>query len=700
MTTAPHNMMPGLERSSLGRLLKHNDLIFAGGVGMVLATLLIPMPLFIMDMLLAVSIAVSLATLVVVLSAKESLEFSSFPSLLLLVTLFRVALNVASTRLILTEGAAGDIIHTFGKLVVGGNIVIGLVVFLILVVIQFIVITRGSERISEVAARFNLDAMPGKQMAIDADLNAGTIGEEEARTRRQKIVRESEFYGAMDGASKFIRGDAMAGVIIVAVNLVGGIIIGMLKGWGIQRSIDTFSILAIGDGLVTQIPAVVIATASGFLISKTSSHTSVSTDLVRQMLHRSRPLYIVAVMFLAMTMIPGFPKVPFIVLSGATLAVARILKRQEEENALAAKAPAPAATQEESTNVEELLDVDRLSIQVGARLIKVIDPRRKSSLSNRISPLRKKFAQQMGIVLPLVRLRDNVALEPNTYEIRLYNHVVATGKLEPEKLLAMDGGGVTNAMPGQVGREPVFNLPALWIPTEQKEEAELRGYTVVDPESVLMTHLSETLRRQAHELLSRDDVQKLVDRLKEKNPAVVTGVVGESVSLGLLHRVLQNLLRDGIAIRDIAQVIEILADNVSRTKDVNLLSELARKSVVRTITEQHTDDNGRILAIVLDPSLEHQLRTSVGEDGLALPGEQLMELTRRVAEAWRHVMEQGQDKTVLLCDFRVRSQLAAMLCRQIPGLPVLAYDEIAPGTQIQPVRTVSIQPAAEALAAK
>jgi len=697
MTTLPtNNLTPNFDGSPLGRLIRHNDLIFAGGVAMVLATLLIPMPLFVMDMLLAVSIAVSLATLVVVLSAKENLEFSSFPSLLLFVTLFRVALNVASTRLILTEGAAGDIIHTFGKMVVGGNIVIGMVVFLILVVIQFVVITKGAERISEVAARFNLDAMPGKQMAIDADLNAGLIGEEEARSRRQKIVRESEFYGAMDGASKFIRGDALAGLIIVAVNLIGGIVVGMLKGLDFGQSINKYSILAIGDGLVTQIPAVIIATASGFLISKTSSHTSISTDLAKQLLQRSRPLYIVAVLFLAMTLVKGFPKVPFLVLGGATWAIARMLRRQEAQAAADAAVPSPAAPAEESGNVEELLDVDRLSIQVGARLIKIIDPRRKSSLANRIAPLRKKFAQNMGLVLPLVRLRDNVALDPNTYEIRLYNHVVATGKLESEKFLAMDGGGVTRPMPGQTAREPVFNLPALWINAEQKEEAELHGYTVVDPESVLVTHLSETLRRYAHELLSRDDVQKLVDRLKEKNPAVVNGVIGESVPLGLLHRVLQNLLRDGIAIRDMAQIIEILADNAMRTKDINLLSELARKSVVRTITEQHADERGRVLAVVLDPQLEHQLRSGLGEEGFTLPAEPLMDLIRRTADAWKFAMEQGLDKTVLLCDFRIRAQLSALLARQIPGLPVLAYDEIAAGTPIQTIRTVNLLPAIEA----
>ncbi len=684
------------------RILAQNDVVFALGIAVVLMALLIPLPSEILDLLLSISIAVSIATLVVILSARESIEFSTFPSLLLFVTLFRLSINVASTRLILLNGSAGDIINTFGNFVVGGNMVIGLVVFLILVIIQFVVITKGAERISEVAARFNLDAMPGKQMAIDADLNAGLIGEEEARARRTKIVKESEFFGAMDGASKFIRGDAVAGLIITGINLVGGFVVGMTRGMSASDSIATYSILGVGDGLVTQIPALIIATASGFLISKTSTQSSVSSDLLRQFLSRSRPLYIVAFLLGAMVLVPGFPKWPFILLALTTGLIARALAGSERTAQAAPVAPKPVSTDEHGP-VEELLDVDRVSIQVGPRLIKTVDPGRKGSISSRVGPLRKKFAQEYGLVLPLVRLRDNVMLPPNRYEIRLHNHVVSYGDLEPDKLLAMDPGTVTTPIPGQTANEPVFNLPALWLNSDQKERAELAGYTVVDPETVLVTHLSETLRRHCHELLSRDDVQKLVDRLRDRQPAVVNGVVPEVVGMAVLHRVLQHLLKDGIPIRDLGQIIEALADNAGRTKDVGMLTELARKALVRTITEHHCDNAGRILAIVLDPSLEHDLRSGITKDvegeNLNLSPDRAMEFCRRAAGAWKTAMEAGQDKVVLLCDHRVRPHLAGLLSRQMPQLAVLAYDEIAIGTKVEQAGTISLTPAETGLVA-
>ncbi|NLW87889.1 MAG: flagellar biosynthesis protein FlhA [Planctomycetes bacterium] len=676
----------------LRRMLSQNDIMLAVALAVVLTTLLIPLPTFLLDLLLACSIAVAISTLVIILSAQESIEFSTFPSLLLFVTLFRLSLNVASTRLILLHGDAGDIIRTFGHFVVGGQVVVGLVVFLILVIIQFVVITKGAERISEVAARFNLDAMPGKQMAIDADLNAGLIGEDEARSRRQKIVKESEFYGAMDGASKFIRGDAVAGLIITAINLVGGFVVGMLRGMSAGQSIETYAILGVGDGLVSQIPAVVIATASGFLISKTSTQASLSQDLLRQFLCRSKPLYTAAGLMGAMVLVPGFPKVPFMALALGVGFIARTLAQAEQKAAV--KPPPQPAPAEEEAPVEELLDVDRICIQVGPSLIRTVDPRRKGSLSQRIAPLRRKFAQQYGIVLPLVRLRDNISLKPTSYEIRLHNHVVASGELQSEKFLAMDPGTVTNPIQGQEAKEPVFNLPALWITAEQKSQAEIAGYTVVDPETVLVTHLAEVLRAHSHELLGRDDVQKLVDRLREKQPALVNAVVGESLPLGLLQRVLQNLLKNGIPIRDLGIILESLADSVSRTKDVQMLTESARKALTRTITEQHSDSAGRILALVFEPSCEYELRNSLtrsqeGENFNIAP-ERAIELSRKIADAWKSAMELGQDKVVLLCDARLRPHLAALLCRQLPQLPVLAYDEICMGTKVESLATVSM----------
>jgi flagellar biosynthesis protein FlhA len=690
-----NDLLNGGGSPGLQRILAQNDIGFAIALASVLATLLIPLPTFLLDLLLSLSIAVAIATIVIVLSAKEAIELSTFPSLLLFVTLFRLSLNVASTRLILLHGDAGQIIQTFGQFVVGGNMVIGLVVFIILVIIQFIVITKGAERISEVAARFNLDAMPGKQMSIDADLNAGLIGEEEARARRTKIVRESEFYGAMDGASKFIRGDAIAGLIIVLVNLIGGMLVGLMRGLTPMESMKTYSILAVGDGLVTQIPAVIIATASGFLISKTSTQTNLSQDLLRQMLARSRPIGIAAFLMGAMVFVPGFPKIPFAIMAIGAGLLARMLKRYEIEAAKTGDENKPAGAAAEETPVEELLDVDRLGIFVGARLIRTVDPRRKDSLFHRIGPLRKRFAKDYGVILPLVRLRDNVALDPSAYEIRLNNHVIASGRIEPEKFLAMDPGTVSKPLRGQVTKEPVFNLPALWVAPEQKEEAELAGYTVVDPESVLVTHLSETLRRHAHELLSRDDVQTLVNRLREKQPAVVSGVIPEVLSLGLLHRLLQNLLKDGIPIRNLAQIIEALSDQAARTKDVAVLTEGARKALTRTITEQHTDIAGRIIAVVLEPALEFELRSALCREGeaesLGMSPDRALELSRRIGAAWQASMNDGNDKTVLLTDFRLRPHLAALLSRQWPQMPVLAYDEVALGTQVCTAASVSLQ---------
>jgi len=684
--------------SGLRKLFAHNDVVFAFGMAMVLATLLIPLPTFLMDLLLSCSIAISVATLIVVLSARESIELSTFPSLLLAVTLFRLSLNVATTRLILLQGDAGEIIQTFGHFVVGGSLPIGIVVFLILVVIQFVVITKGSDRISEVAARFNLDAMPGKQMAIDADLNAGLIGEEDARSRREKIVRESEFYGAMDGASKFIRGDAIAGLIITAINLIGGFIVGTSRGMTMTQSIESYSILAIGDGLVSQIPAVVLSTASGFLISKTSSKSNLSQDLIRQMLARPRPIGIAAVLLGAMVFVPGFPKVPFLVLAVGAGLLARALTAQERQRQAPASKPRTPDEADE-VPVAELLDVDSLSIQVGSRLVKVVDPRRKNSLSGRIAPLRRKFAQEFGVILPLIRLRDNVSLDTNTYEVRLHNHRVATGRLEPDMFLAMDPGTVQEPVAGQSAREPVFNLPALWVGADQKEQAELRGYTVVDPESVLITHLSETLRKHVHELLTRDDVQTLVDRLRDKQPTLVDSVMGDTVSVGLLQRVLQRLLQDGIPVRELPRILETLGDHAAQTKDPAALAEMTRKAMVRTITEQHLDDNGKITAIVLDPALDYELRNALAADadngGAGLSPDRAAELTQAVVDTWRQVLDGGHDRAVLLCDYQVRPHLAAMLTRHAPMLSVLAYDEITIGTDVQSVGTVSLPDTAQ-----
>jgi len=676
-------------------LAAYSNIILAFGLVAVLATLIIPLPTPLLDMLLACSISLAVAVLIVTLSSKEALELSTFPSLLLFVTLFRLSLNVASTRLILLYGNAGKIIQTFGDFVAGGSLVVGLVIFLILVVIQFVVITKGAERISEVAARFTLDAMPGKQMAIDADLNAGTITETQANERRAKIVKESEFYGAMDGASKFIRGDAKAGLIITAVNIIGGIAMGYTRGMTIAGAVRTYSILSIGDGLVSQIPSVIISVSSGFLVTKISSRHSVGQDLSRQFLKTSQPLITAAFIIASMALVPGLPKIPFLLLGTGTALLGRVTAQSEKGRVK--KRVTPTQAKAEKQPVEELLDVDRVSVQVGVRLISMVDPRKDSAIFDRIGALRRKFAQQLGIIMPLVRLRDNINLEPTAYEIRIAELPVAKGRLEPDMFLAMDPGTVQTKVEGIETAEPVYGLPALWITPANKEKAELNGYTVIDPESVFITHLSETLRKYAHELLTREDVQLLVDRLRKTQPSLVGEVVGpdREVSIGLLQRVLKNLLRDGIPIRELTAILEALGEYASKTKNTAALTELVRKHLSRTITEQYKDEAGKIWAITLDTALEHQmastLRQEADEINLALPADMAMDLSRKAAQVWKEAMDKGEDKVVLLCDSRLRSPLAVMLSRTVSLLPVVAYDEIVLGTEVEPIETISIQ---------
>ncbi|MBP8604272.1 MAG: flagellar biosynthesis protein FlhA [Phycisphaerae bacterium] len=692
MTPSGKTSTPSLGMTQTAASSRSN-IVFAVGLVVILATLLLRMPTPLLDMLLACSISLSIAVLLVTISSHEPLELSAFPSLLLLVTMFRLSLNVASTRLILTQGDAGKIIQTFGDFVAGGSFVVGLVIFVILFIIQFIVVTKGAERISEVSARFTLDAMPGKQMAVDADLNAGAITEAQANERRAKIVKESEFYGAMDGASKFIRGDAKAGIIITLINILGGIATGCARGMSISDAIRTYSVLSIGDGLVSQIPSMIISISSGFLVSKISSSRSVGQDLSRQFLKNSQPLTVASLVIAALGFVPGLPMLPFFLLAGATALTGRMMASssavQETKHAAEQK---PAKEQKQP--LEELLDVDKVSVHVGVRLIGMVDPRKDSAIFDRIGALRRRFAQQMGIIMPLVRIKDSISLEPNAYEIRIFDHIVARGKLQPEMYLAMDSGTVQDKIDGLETTEPVYGLPALWIAESQRQTAELNGYTVIDPESVFITHLSETLKKHAAELLTRDDVQQLVDRLRKTQPSLVGDVVGDLVPIGILQRVLKNLLAGGIPIRELPIILEALAEAAVKTKNTDMLTEMVRKHLSRTICEQYKNDKGRIPALTLEPALEHQLTASLRQEGdtlvLGLRAETAMQLTHRIAQAWKAAADKGVERPVLLCDSRLRYSLSAMLSRAVPLLGVLAYDEIVLGTEIEPVQTVSL----------
>lgn len=674
-----------------------STVVFAVGLVVILATLLIQMPTPLLDMLLACSISLAVAVLIITVSSKEALELSAFPSLLLLVTLFRLSLNVASTRLILTQGDAGKIIQTFGDFVAGGSFVVGLVIFVILFIIQFIVVTKGAERISEVSARFTLDAMPGKQMAIDADLNAGAITEVQANERRGKVVKESEFYGAMDGASKFIRGDAKAGIIITVINILGGIVMGYAHGMSIGDAVRTYSVLSIGDGLVSQIPSMIISISSGFLVTKISSSHSVGQDLSKQFLRNPQSLTTAAVIIASIGFVPGLPLIPFLLLAGGTVGIGRMAARSARNADSPKQDAASKKSKEQKQPVEELLEVDKVSVHVGVRLIGMVDPRKDSTIFDRIGALRRRFAQQLGVIMPLVRLKDNISQEPNAYEIKIFDHVVAKGKLQPDMFLAMDSGAVGVKVHGLETTEPVYGLPAMWIAEADKETAELSGYTVIDPESVFITHLSETLKKHAGELLTREDVQQLVDRLRKTEPSLVGDVVGDLVPVGLLQRVLRNLLANGIPIRELSTILEALGEYASKTKNTDLLTEMVRKHLNRTISEQCKNDQGKIMAITLDAGLEHQMITSLQQEAetlsLNLPAELVMDISSRIVYAWKSAADKGIERPVLLCDSRLRYSLAGMLSRAVPLLPVIAYDEVVVGTQVEPVETVSLKPA-------
>lgn len=678
----------------VANIATNSNFLFAAMLVSILATLLIPLPTFMLDIGLACSISLAVAVLIIVLSSSEPLELSTFPSLLLMTTLFRLSLNVASTRLILMQGDAGSIIETFGNFVAGGNLIVGLVMFLILVIIQFVVITKGAGRISEVSARFVLDAMPGKQMAIDADLNAGIITDKEAKARRDAIVKESEFYGAMDGASKFISGDAKAGLVITAVNLIGGILLGWTRGMDIAVALKHYAILSIGDGLVSQIPSIIIAISSGFLVSKIRSENTVSVDMTRQLIRNTQPMMITAVIVATFALVPGLPKLPFLALAVVFGFLAASLRKDAKTEAAQTPEAAPEATADDGTPPEEMLQADVLSILVGVRLINLVDPRRKSGVFERIGALRKKIAQKYGFIMPLVRLRDNLNLEPTAYEIRLYDHVIASGRIEPDKFLAMDAGGVQTPVKGTPTKEPVYGLPAIWVGQTEKEAAEVNGYTVIDPESVLITHLSETISRYAHEFLTREDVQQLLERLRKTQPSLVGEVVPEVINVGLLQRVLQNLLKENIPIRDLPLILEAMGEHGGKTKSALILTEFARKSLSRSITEQFSGIGG-LQVITLDPALEHYLlgRVSQTADAISfsIGPDTASQMTQNIAAAWRNAMEKGLEGVVVLCDSRIRAAMFGLLSRSIRRLPVIAYDEVVPGTTVDVLESVSAQ---------
>jgi len=694
-------------------LLKYGDLWLVGALFITILVLILPVVPFMLDLLLTVSIAASLLVLLVILYVRQPADFTGFPTLLLFITLYRLSLNVASTRLILLNGYAGHIIQAFGNFVVHGNYVVGMVVFLILVLINFIVITKGAGRIAEVAARFTLDALPGKQMAIDAELNAGLINETEARERRRKLEEESDFYGAMDGASKFVRGDAIAAILITLINIVGGFAIGILqKGMTMSDALHTYTILSIGDGLVSQIPALITSTAAGVLITRATAKNSLGHELGRQLLFYPRALTILAVMLAIMGMMPGLPMLPFWTLATiigflsysmhrhggipelsapiskpAGGSVARSAVARISPAVTAAGAGAAADTETFSADpLENLLTLDTLQIELGFGLVSLADTSKGGDLLERVTGVRRNFAQEMGMLIPPIRLRDNLQLGTNEYRFLLKGNPISHGQLMPGQWLAMNATNSKTALKGIPTVEPVYQLPATWVSDVERKSAEAGGYTVVDAASVLVTHLAETVRRHCHEILTRQDVQALLDNLKKTHPAVVNELVPGQVSVGQIQRVLQNLLAEGISIRNLAGILEKIGDCASFTKNPDELSEYARRALGSQIIKPLQADNGQLRAITMDPKLEHQLAQGVRQS----PGETALVVEPKLA---RHVMDSlskfvqqmlaGGQQPVILCAPQLRLAFRRFFENTFSDLAVLSYAEVPARVQVQ-----------------
>ena len=683
-------------------LRKHSDWVLGLGVLGLMVTLVTPVPPGLLDLLLALNITMAVLLLMVTMNARDSIELSVFPTILLFTTLFRLGLNVASTRRILMGGEAGRIITAFGEYVGGSNLAVGLVVFLILIVIQFVVITKGSGRVSEVAARFVLDAMPGKQMAIDADLNGGLIDAEEAKRRRAAISSEAEFYGAMDGASKFVRGDAIAGLIITALNLVGGIAIALANGQSLAMAGDRYSKLTIGDGLVSQIPALFISTAAGVLVTKGKSSESLGTNLSLQLSGRPKATLIAAGMMFAMGLLPSMPKLPFFVLASVLLAWWRashdVEVRSEAERvsqeAESASVAEGASEGDESEEVDALLAVDRICLEIGYRLIPLVQDKVGGGILEHVSQLRRRFALQEGIVLPPVRIKDNIKLAPSSYRILLGGQEIASGEIEPAEFLAMDGGSTAGKLRGRETTDPAFGLPAWWISEDQRDEAEVLGYTVIDPTSVLVTHLSETLRSTLGELLTRDDVKDLVDAARKISPAVVEELVPERMGYGEIQKVLRNLLREGVAVRNVPAILEALADHVEKTRDADALSEFVRQRLGRAICERHCDPDGVVHAVTLDPAIESRLAAAVSgsqesETNVVGPA-YLQKLMEQVADSIAKAAKGGKN-VVLLVRSNVRRFLGELAQTSLPKTSVLSYNEVVPARSVQTVAVVNME---------
>ena len=675
---------------------RYSDVLIAVAIVTIVIMMIIPLPTILLDVLICLNITIALLVVMSAIYNVEALDLSVFPSLLLITTLFRLALNISSSRLILLNGYAGEVITAFGNFVVGGNAVVGFIVFVILVIVNFIVITKGSERVAEVSARFTLDAMPGKQMAIDADLNQGAITDAEAKRRREKVQRESDFFGAMDGASKFVKGDAIAAIVIMIINIGGGFVIGMLqRDMDAAQALQTYTLLTVGEGLVAQIPALLISTATGIIVTRSAAEGNLGGDLVKQLFRNARIFMILTGVLLFLAIMPGLPGVPFTVLAAICGLIAWNLHRGQAVEQEVQQVEQKAKAKKEATtpeNIVSLLQVDPMELEIGYSLIPLVDTGQGGDLLDRIVMIRRQCALELGLVVPTIRIRDNIQIKPNAYIIKLKGIEIARGELMLDHYLAMNSGTVFEEVPGIETTEPAFGLPALWISENEREQAELNGYTVVDAVSVLATHLTEIIKQHAAEILGRQETQNLLDNLQKTNAALVDEVVPNLLSVGEVQKVLANLLSERISIRDMSTILEVLADYGAATKDTDILTEYVRHAMARHITQQNVQ-NGVLPCITLDPAIENKIAGSVQrtEHGsyVSLDPDSMQKLLMALQEELKKLTDQGYQPIVLTSP-TVRPYFRNLVERSISGLIVLSHAEIEQNVEIQILGVVRI----------
>ncbi len=669
-------------------------------VMVLLVMILLPLPKILLDLLVIVNISLSVLTILVTMYTQEPLQFSVFPSYLLVITVFRLALGVALSRAILLNADAGGLVTAFGAVVVGGNYVVGVVIFLVLIIVQFVVITGGAQRVAEVAARFTLDAMPGKQMAIDADLNAGLLTEVQAREKRQAVAHEADFYGSMDGATKFIRGDAISSIIITIVNILGGFIIGVAQqGMTLLQALQTYTLLTVGSGIALQVPALLISSATGIIVTRSTSESSLGSEIAKQLFVNFKAVYSVAAFSGLLLLVPGVPKTPMIMITALFIYLGYI-KSVAERTAATKKVQAEAAQKESEKGtpaapekIVPTIHFDAMEIEIGYGLIPVVDPKQGGDLLESITNLRKKIASEMGIVVPPIRIRDNMSLKPNTYIVKIRGSEVARSEIMVGRFLAMDPGNVTERISGFETREPTFGLPALWISPSDKERASVAGYTVVDPTSVIITHLTEIIYTHAHELLGRQEVKLLIDNVKEKYPAVVEDVIPAILSLAMIQKTLQNLLKERVPIRNLVTILECLADHGQTTKDLDSLTGYVRQKLSRLITKMYQTPKGIVAAVTLDPALEQKIADSLQytDQGAytSLSPVYIQKMFVGLAEEIEKMSNLGY-QPIVLCSSSVRPHFKRLTERSFSTLVVLAYNEILPDVEIQAIGMVKL----------